>query len=93
MRTILMFLCCAVGLLPAVSSAQSVSRYAFEPTKDAACGKARSSAKAAIDKYCGPRGGIHGLSGGRCSTRDASSLYDGKTMYKGTVSYQVQCKR
>ena len=49
MRTILMFLCCAVGLLPAVSSAQSVSRYAFEPTKDAACGKARSSAKAAID--------------------------------------------
>jgi hypothetical protein len=92
MRFSSIVVCCLV-CLPSLSSAQSVSRYTFEPTKDAACIKARSSAKAAIDKYCGPRGGIHGLSGGRCSTRDASSLYDGKTMYKGTDSYQVQCKR
>lgn len=93
MRNFLILVCGAILLLPALSQAQSASRHAFEPTRDAACAKARSAAKKTIDKYCASRGGIHGLSGGRCSTRDASSLYDGKTMYKGTVSYQAQCKR
>ena len=86
---------CAAAMLAGLAlpaGAASVSGDAIEPTKDQACQRARVKADGQARGLCQYRGGVQRLNGGQCQTKDFSKVYN-KRMYKGTVTYNVQCLR